>query len=146
MTDYNSNRVSVILREKRTGRVHAASGFASDSRVEVDEANDDITIQKGSDGEYTFSHSNDDQGSMAMTLMQQSDTNDFLDDMLQKQKRVGAGKISILVKDNNGRSLHRAAEARVAGPPAAPYDKEAGSREWNIKVPEWNENSTRGIS
>lgn len=136
MPDYDSSKVSVILKSKQTGESWIASGFVKDSRVNVAKGEDAVKLVIGSDGGWCWSHLSDESGTYVLSLLQSSATNDFLSTQLQIQKLTGGGALEVMVKDNLGRSLHFSEEARIQKMPDAEYNEEAGGREWTLLAPE----------
>lgn len=123
---YDAKQISVIFG----GRIF--TGFAEDSKVSVARANDSFTMKSGVDGEVTRSKSNDRSGTVTINLMTTSSDNDFLAGILEGDELSNTGILPIIVKDNNGTTLHTAPEAWVRKPADDEKSKEAGSREWNI--------------
>lgn len=136
MPDYNSKDVDVVLTSRLDGASIIASGFMADSRVNVALGEDAISLAKGSDGEWCFEFSNDYSGIISLTLMQSSATNDFLSTQHNLQRLQGGGLLEVLVKDNNGRSIHYAPYARIQKMPDADYGPEINAREWPLLCPE----------
>lgn len=135
MPDYNSKDVDVIITNKESGASIIASGFVSDSRVGVVKNEDAVSVAIGSDGEWAFEFSNDESGLITLHLMQTSATNDFLSSQYQLQRLQGGGLLEVMVKDNNGRSLHYAPDARIQKIPDSDYGPEIESREWPLICP-----------
>lgn len=135
MSDYEPSKVSVILQAIQTGESVIASGFAPDSRVTVSPVEDDVTMHVGSDGEGAFTLSANDAAEITLTLMQTADLNDWLSDLVRRQKQLGTGALRVTIKDLRGRSLHHAPKARIQGDPEAEYGAEVGNREWTLLAP-----------
>ena len=130
MTDYNSKKVDVVLTDIETGASIIASGFAEGSRVSVAKGSDAVTVTIGSSGEGAFNFSNDESGTITIHLLQTSSTNDFLSSQYELQELNGGGMMEVMVKDNNGRSLHYAPKARIQKMPDSDYEEEVGDRQW----------------
>lgn len=135
MPTYDSKKVSVILKAKATNEPWVASGFAEGSRVNVAKGEDAAGMVVGSDGEHCFSISHNHSGTIVLTLLQSSSTNDFLSSQHNLQRLLGEGVLEVTVKDNRGRSLHFAPEARIQKIPDANYETGVGSREWTLLAP-----------
>lgn len=135
MADYNSKNVDVIITARSTGLSIIASGFVSGSRVAISKSEDSVGMVIGSDGEWAFEHSNDESGTITLSLMQTSATNDFLSIQHSLQRLQGGGMLEVMVKDNNGRSLHYAPYARIQKTPDADYGSEIAARDWVLLCP-----------
>ncbi len=123
---YDAKAISVIFG----GRIF--TGFAEDAKVSVTRTNDSFSMKSGVDGEVTRSKSNDRSGTVTISLMQTSSDNDFLSGIVAGDELSNTGILPVIIKDNNGTTLHTAPEAWVRKPADDADTKEAGSREWNI--------------
>lgn len=106
------------------------TGFAEDSFVEVDYDEDAFIKKTGAGGEVARTRNQNKGGSVKVTLMQSSPTNDLLSAAAILDRKAGTGVGALQVKDGLGTSLHSAAEAWIKKVPASPYAKALGEREW----------------
>lgn len=108
------------------------SGFADGTFIEVDRASDTFKTEVGSDGEGARTALADKSGTITVTLMQTSASNDVLSNALLTDELTNLGTGACFIKDASGRTLCAAAEAWVMKPAKAGFAKESGSREWVI--------------
>jgi hypothetical protein len=108
------------------------TGYADGTFLKVSRDEDSFTKQVGSGGEVARSANKNKSGSIALTLMQSSPSNDYLSGLVTVDELAGTGVVTAQVKDANGTSLHLAPEAWVKKPTDSEYAKETGSREWLI--------------
>jgi hypothetical protein len=125
---YDPKEVSIIIAGNIT------TGFADGTYLVVERNNPSWNLSIGSDGEGVRAKSNDKSGRFVITLQQGSPMNDILSGLYQADELGSGGVFSVLVKDNNGSSLHAAATAWVIQPASAEYAREIGSREWTIET------------
>lgn len=126
--NYDPKEVSIIIG----GNI--ATGFADGTYLMVERNNPSWNLNIGSDGEGVRAKSNDKSGRFVLTLQQGSPMNDILSGFYQADELASSGTFSVLVKDNNGSSLHAAASCWVVQPASAEYAREIGSREWTIET------------
>lgn len=111
---------------------HIVSGYADDSFISIEPSSDAITKKVGCDGEVVRSINPDDTYVIKQTVLQTSDTNSFLQQKLDLDRKTGDGMFPILIKDLKGGMVFSSDNAWVAKEPARGYGKEAGNREWEI--------------
>lgn len=113
-------------------------GFGDGDAVTV-APNDDLwSDQVGADGEVTRSRTNDLSGTMTVTLMSTSLSNDVLNQFLQLILAGAPGdKFSVFIKDLNSGDQVVAAQAYLMRDPDMAFGKEASTREWTIKLPRY---------
>jgi hypothetical protein len=127
---YNAKDLVIIFG------IHTVEGFGEDTKVTVERNADSWTMKTGVDGTVTRSKSNNKTGTITINLMQTSESNDFLSAIAITDELSSAGVLPVLVKDNNGTSLHTGLEAWIRKPTNSEYALEAGEREWVIDVAE----------
>lgn len=125
---YDPKEVSVII----AGNI--ATGFADGTYMMVERNNPSWNLNIGSDGEGVRAKSNDKSGRFILTLQQGSPMNDILSGLQKADELNGAGVFPVVIKDNNGSSIHAAETAWVIQPASAEYAREVGSREWTIET------------
>jgi hypothetical protein len=126
--NYDPDRVSMIF-----GPV-ILHGLADGSFLTVEYNEDAFTLQVGSDGESCRSRSNNNSARVTFKLGQWSNSNDLLSGLFVADLLSGVGVFPLLIKDNNGTTLHAAETAWITKFPTAEFDREAGSREWVIET------------
>ena len=125
--DYDPRQVSIYLGG------HTASGFADGTFVSISRNNPMFAVVSGASGEEVRSKSNDTTGTIELTVMQTSETNDYLTaKMLSDEGPLAAGKFSFMLIDGTGRTLVLATECWVEQPPTVEYGKEVGERTWRL--------------
>jgi len=127
---YDPKKVSVIVSGRQI------TGFADGTFINVTRDTESFTDNVGSDGEVARTRSNDNRGSIVITLQQISDSNDFLSQLLAADELNGGGVFNVLVRDQLGRAIYQAAEAWIQKPADSEFAREAGSREWTIRCAE----------
>jgi len=123
---YNPQEVIVSLG------THIVSGFAEDSFVTIDPNGDGVTKKVGCHGEVVRSISPDNTYIVKISVFQTSETNSFLQERLDKDRKSGDGMFPILVKDLKGSLVFSCDAAWPKGPASRGYGKEAGNREWEL--------------
>ena len=116
--------------------VSLIEGFADGTFVVCARDEDSYSLQVGTDGEATRSKSNNRSGTMTITLMQGSLSNDVLSALhiADENSTGGASILPFLVKDLNGRTLTSAQTAWIQKPADDEFGREAGPREWVLRT------------
>ena len=109
-------------------------GLADGTIVTVARDNPAFTSTTGSDGEGARAKSNDKSGTITVTLLQTSITNDFLSAHSRLDESNGEGAAPILVKDNSGRTVAQAETAWIEKPADIEFAREISNREWVFKT------------
>jgi hypothetical protein len=126
MKTYDPKQIQVIV-----GGV-SMQGFADDSVVKVTRLADAFTQTIGVDGEGTRAKSNDNSAEIEISLKQSSDSNAFLSSLANADRLNNGGVVPVMVKDNNGTSLHMAEQAYIKKMPDSEYNKTASDRVWTL--------------
>ena len=128
---YDADQVSVTV-----AGILIDSGFADGEFLRIEQETDDYSDVVGTDGEVTRSRSNDRRATVTLLLMQSSDANDKLSALsaLDNSSPNGAGVGAFLVRDRSGRSMYSAEHCWISKPPNVGFDREAGSREWTLRL------------
>jgi hypothetical protein len=109
-------------------------GFADGTFITAARDNPSFTKVVGSDGEGARSKSNDTGGSVTVTLMQTSLSNDALSAIMALDEATGDGVGPLLIKDGLGRTLISAESAWLEKPADAEFAREISNREWVIQT------------
>lgn len=125
---YNPADVSVIIAGI------PIEGFADGTFITVARNNDSWNMQVGSDGEGVRAKSNDFGGTITLTLMQSSLSNDALSALAVLDETSGGGIGPMLVKDGSGRTICAAETGWIRKPADVEFAREATSREWVIET------------
>ncbi len=125
---YNPKKVLVSF----AGRI--LTGFADGSFITVSRNGDSFTLAVGSDGEAARAANADRSGTVALTLMQTSQSNDQLSNLLATDELSNLGTGALFIKDASGRTLVSAVEAWIRKPADVEFSKELGGREWTFET------------
>lgn len=121
---YNPKDISLVVGAKAIG------GFADGVFVTFEYDEDAFTKTTGADGEVARSKSNNNSGKFTITLMQSSDSNDFLSALAILDRQSGTGVVPVTLRDARGTTVIFAESAWVMKIPAASHGKELENREW----------------
>lgn len=127
---YNPKRVQVAIGS------HIASGYADGTFIAIDRSVDQFQVVVGADGEAARAASADKSGTITVTVLQTSLTNDFLSSALLADENTNLNTFPILIKDINGRTLVQCAEAWVKKYATVEFGKEVVGREWVLETGE----------
>ena len=125
-TTYNPKKVTCSLGS------HMVRGYAEDGFIAINPNGDGITKKVGCDGEIVRSASPDDTFVVQLVLLQNSETNGFLERKAAADRENGSGMFPILIKDMSGSVVFQAAQAWVVRSATRAYGRESGNREWEI--------------
>jgi len=112
-------------------------GFADGTFVNFEYNEDFFNLIMGVDGEAARGKSNNNSARMTAMLMQTSATNDLLSAILALDIATpnGDGINPLLIKDNNGRTIHAAEKSWIVKPPSTGYNRAPdANREWVIET------------
>lgn len=110
------------------------TGFADGEFVNVERDEDTFTKVVGADGEVSRSKSNNRSGTLTLTLLQTSASNDILSAIMIADELSNSGIVPVYIKDTLGTSVLFAGEGWIMKPPAHANDKEITNREWAIQL------------
>ncbi len=125
---YDPNKV------KMTFKGNIITGYGKDSRIEVERAEDSFSVQVGCDGEFLRTLSQNKSGTVKVTLLASSPSNDILAAALTVDELSGAGAGELFVQDFNGTSIAHAAQAWVKKMVPLKRGKDADENEWTIET------------
>jgi len=111
-------------------------GYAAGTFVKSERSEDAFSKKSGSKGDITRVRSRDRSGSITVTLMAESPTNDQLSARAVIDEVSGLGSGAAFIKNLNGTTLVTAPHAWIRKLPVVEYGNEAGDREWVIDVDE----------
>jgi hypothetical protein len=127
---YSPKDVSVIVAGTQI------SGFAEDSFVTVERDSDAFTKIVGADGEVSRSASADLSGTITLTLLGTSASNDILAALAIADAISLNGEFPVLIKDELGTSLHTAPTSWIQKASTKEYGAEIGDNEWVLQCSE----------
>lgn len=125
---YNAKKVLVSFAGK------ILTGMMDGSFVTVSRNNDSFMLMVGSDGEAARAANADRSGTVTVTLMQTSPSNDDLSTLMATDELTNAGTGALFIKDASGRTLVSAVEAWIRKPADAEFAREIGGREWTFET------------
>lgn len=125
---YAAKKVQVVFNNQ------VLTGFMDGSFVEVERNSDSFTLMIGADGEGARAASADKSGTVKITLLQTSASNDVLSAVLIADELTNVAAAPLLIKDGSGRTLVSSPEAWVKKPAVVTFDKEIQGREWTIET------------
>lgn len=110
------------------------SGFAPGTFLKIDASEDAFTLQVGADGEACRTRTNNNSGSVEISLLQSSRVNDLLSQQheLDKISINGLGCVPLLIKDLQGGFIASAQKAWIRKRPSAEFGDAASARTWVI--------------
>ena len=130
MNTYDPSQISVIVG----GAV--ISGFADGTFVNAARNEDAFTYVPSSTGGGTRTKNANKSGRVTLTLQKTSESNEVLDNYADLDEKSNEGIFSILIRDNNGKDLHKGESAWIVKKPDSEESKELPNREWIIEVAE----------
>jgi hypothetical protein len=112
----------------------AIEGFADGTFLTVERRNPSFNLMVGADGEGARARSNDNSGTITLSLIQTSKSNTLLSAFSALDEASGNGVAPFFVKDLNSDTLLVAATAWVSKPANAEFGKEISNREWTLET------------
>jgi hypothetical protein len=121
---YNAKKVLISFAGK------TLTGVLDGSFVKVSRNNDSFMLAIGSDGEAARAANADKSGTVTVTLMQTSPSNDDLSNLMSTDELTNTGTGALFVKDASGRTLVSAVDAWIRKPADVEFAREITGREW----------------
>jgi hypothetical protein len=109
------------------------TGFAAGTFISAERAEDTFSAEAGASGEVARVRNRNKLGTVTLTLMQTSPSNDVLSAQAKRDELSGTGAGSLLVKDLGGTTLIASPSAWIKKPPAVEFAKELSNREWVLE-------------
>jgi hypothetical protein len=129
MGNYDPGRIQIIING------FLIAGYAPGSFVKVSRNKPSFTVKIGSDGLPVRTKSRDISGTITITLLQNSSSNDVLSGFVLTDEQVDGGTGAVgpaLVNDLNGTTVYKSSQSWVQQPADGEFADEAGNREWTI--------------
>ena len=123
MTTYNPRKVTCAFGN------HIVSGFADDSFITVEPAGDGTSYVVGADGEVARSIDPSKVFTVKIALLQNSNSNSYLQNMYDKDVKDGTGTFSVNINDLLGAEKFTSGIAWVTKPASWARGKQQGNRE-----------------
>lgn len=127
MRTYSPKKVQVLVANQ------IITGFSEDDLVEIEKADDDFEKAIGADGEVARTQSADESGTVTISLMQTSASNDLLSTLRDTDKLSGNDPFPVMVKDGSGRTIISMVEAWIKKVPNSQFKKRSGARVWVLE-------------
>lgn len=127
-THYNPAAIHVVFAG------HFIDGYGDGTMISVTKAADDYSTKWGPSGKAVRTKLHNKGGTMTITLMQTSLSNDRLSEIRQHDYLVpnGGGVGSLTIQNIEGTDIHTAENAWIQSAPDLTFEGEAGTREWVI--------------
>lgn len=131
VTNYDPSRQSVAFMGIDV------TGFMDATFIEVERNEDAFTTHVGATGDVTRVRNLNRTGKVVLTLTAAASSNGFLMAIHRTGEQFGIGDVGpLLIKDLNGNTVCRAAQAWIKKPPKIERAKEAGSCQWEFECAE----------
>lgn len=115
----------------------AIVGYSDGTFISTARTEDAFSMRTGSDGHVVRSRNRNRTGSVTITLLPSSPSNDVLSAIALADEQGGAGVFPLFIKDLSGTTLATAPNAWVRKMAELVYGKEAGDdREWVLDCDE----------
>lgn len=128
VSTYDPGKVSVIIGAK------ILSGFSDDAQVTIERMSATFNESVGSDGQVTRSASRDYRGTITVTLMQSSPSNDDLTALALADELNGSGMFPVIVRDASGRTVCTGANCWLTQVSNVELGRSITNRTWTIRV------------
>lgn len=123
---YDAKQVQVIVDGQ------SITGFADGTFVEIEFDEQQWNKVTGADGLTSRAKTNNNTGTVTVTLLATSSGNDILSSIWNKDRRSNTGVFNLLVKDSTGRTVWSSAQAWIQQMPTQSFSKEVDERAWVI--------------
>lgn len=125
---YNPKKVTVALG------THMVTGYADDSFITIELSGDGTQHVVGCDGEIVRSIDPSDVYTMKLTVLQNSRTNQFLNNKYEEDKANGNALFPVTIVDILGEEEFSGTQGWIAKPASWQRGKTQENREWEITI------------
>lgn len=108
------------------------TGFADDSFITIEPSGEGITKKVGCDGEIVRAVSPDNTYKVKFSLLQTSECNSYLSQLVDYDRETGEGIVPITIKDLKGGLVFSTDAAWVVKKSAVTRGKSDNNREWEL--------------
>ena len=132
---YNFKEVNLVFGIKQI------KGFEEGSEIVAERSEDSFTAKVGVDGGVTRSKSNNTMGTITFTLSQFSESNKYLQTIMNLDERTNTGGVlpaKLTDKSNPNTELAIATQSWIVKPSSKSYGAESGAREWVLSCADLN--------
>lgn len=110
---------------------HIVTGYAEDTFVSIEPSGDGTASTAGADGEVARSLSHNPLHRITLTVQQTSPTNDYLSELLARDRASGGGGVvPFNLRDLRGSTQAAASQAWVVNNPTLEFSGTVSDREW----------------
>ena len=127
---YDSKKVLISLGS------HSVRGYSDGTFVTIEATGDGFIKKTGCDGEVVRSADPDKTATVTLTVLVNSDTIEFCQQMYNRDRDQLTGMFPILIKDLKGGLIFAAEQAWVVNSPTRDFDREGPDREITIDTGE----------
>lgn len=113
------------------------TGFGEGDAFSLEFDEDDWNLTVGADGEDARSYIPNRAGTLTITLMATSLSNDAMNAVRLLDETTGQGQVPVLIKNINGTESWAAAQAWVQRRSNVSVGRDVGTREWVIRSGAW---------
>jgi hypothetical protein len=110
------------------------TGYADGTFVTVSRANDTWAGASGADGEYARVRTVDLSGTIVVTLLMTSSSNNDFSTLMLADEKTGKAAFPVTMKDTNGDTVVSGSVAWFTKPADVGFSKDVETREWTITV------------
>lgn len=110
------------------------TGFAEGTYINAERQAEQFTDYAGAGGDVARVRNRDQRGTVKVTLMATSATNDALSSIADSDEETGAGIGELQLTDGNGTTVCGGPNAWIKKRPALEMSKEMPTREWEFTV------------
>lgn len=134
LATYAPDEVVVIISQKSSGLSEKVMGFMEDSFITIARMNESWTHTTGADNLATRTYSANSSGTITLSIMQSSNSNDVLTALWERDNNLknNKGLFSITVKDASGRSVYYSPEAYIGKIPDSAFGSGVSGRDWVV--------------
>lgn len=108
------------------------TGFADDSFVTIEASGEGITKKVGCDGEIVRAISPDNTYKVKLSLLQTSECNSYLSQLVDYDRETGEGLVPVTIKDLKGGLVFSTEAAWVIKKSSVTRGKADNNREWEL--------------
>jgi len=127
------NDITVVL-SRSDGYSHIIGGYSDSDMVSVEPMAEAFTMYTSADNQGTLITNSNKSATVTLTLNQASNSNDQLSWLYREfdEAKKASKLISVLIKDQSGRSLYSSAQAFIGKLPTASFSNGMNNREWTL--------------
>jgi hypothetical protein len=125
---FNSSRITMVYGGK------LITGWADGDFVKVTFNSDAVTLTMGTDGLGTRSFSRDFSGTVEITLLASSPSNDYLSSVFVADQQTSSGTLPFILREQGGATLVTAETMWVKKQVDVAYSRQVSARVWTLET------------